>query len=181
MPSTLPSDAARATRSYLRTADRLLPGGVIACAVGGSLALGCYRPGRSDIDVVAVIADEWAARADLVRRLRPLHLSQIPRLALRAGRAKGGSACSNTVVIGESDVGRPVGAISPIASHVGEIFESGTGFDVNPVVWKELVDGGITFEDAPSTDGASIRNRTRCFPGSARTCAATGRPWPNSC
>jgi hypothetical protein len=144
MPSTLPSDAARATRSYLRTADRLLPGGVIACAVGGSLALGCYRPGRSDIDVVAVIADEWAARADLVRRLRLLHLSQIPRLALRAGRGKGVSACCNTVFIGESDVGRPVGAISPIASHVGEIFESGTGFDVNPVVWKELVDGGIT-------------------------------------
>src|SRR5699024_4389016 len=103
MPSTLPSVAARATRSYLRTADRLLPGGVLACAVGGSLALGCYRPGRSDIDVVAVIADEWAAHADPVRRLRLPHLSQIPRLALRAGRGKGVSARCNTVFIGESD------------------------------------------------------------------------------
>src|SRR5699024_12738768 len=118
MPSTLPSDAARATRSYLRTADRLLPGGVIACAVGGSLALGCYRPGRSDIDVVAVIADEWAARADLVRRLRLRHLSQIPRLALRASGGKGVSACCNTAFIGECHDVLPVAAIPPHASHV---------------------------------------------------------------
>jgi hypothetical protein len=149
MPPTLPSDAARATRSYLRASDQLLPGGIIACAVGGSLALGCYRPGRSDIDLVAVIADEWATRADLIRRLRLLHLSQIPRLVLRAARGKGVSACCNTVFIRESDVSRPVGAISPIASHVGEIFESGAGFDVNPVVWKELVDGGITVRGRP--------------------------------
>src|SRR5699024_12388418 len=88
MPPTLPSDAARATRSYLRASDQLLPGGIIACAVGGSLALGCYRPGRSDIDLVAVIADEWATRADLIRRLRLLHLSQIPRLVLRAARSE---------------------------------------------------------------------------------------------
>ncbi|WP_209324397.1 hypothetical protein [Brevibacterium renqingii] len=144
MPPSLPSDAARATRSYLRAADRLLPGGVVACAVGGSLALRYYRPGRSDIDLVAVVADEWATRADLIRRLRLLHLSQMPHLALRAVRGKGISACCNTVFIRQSDISRPVSAISPIASHVGEIFEPGAGFDVNPVVWKELVDGGIT-------------------------------------
>lgn len=149
MPPTLPSDAARATRSYLRAADQLLPGGVIACAVGGSLALRCYRPSRSDIDLVAVIADEWATQPDLIRRLHLLHLSQIPRLALRALRGKGVSACCNTVFIRESEVSRPVSTISPIASHVGEVFESGTGFDVNPVVWKELEDGGITIRGRP--------------------------------
>lgn len=152
MPPTLPSDAARATRSYLRAADRLLPGGVIACAVAGSLALGCYRPGRSDIDLVAVIADEWRSHPELIRRLRLLHLSQLPRLALRAARGKGVSACCNTVFIPESEVGRPVTQIRPTASHTGEIFDPTGAFDVNPVVWKELADNGITVRGRPVTD-----------------------------
>ncbi|GAA1522645.1 nucleotidyltransferase domain-containing protein [Brevibacterium permense] len=78
MSAPLPPDAATAIRSYLRAADRVLPGGIIACAVTGSIALGAYRPGRSDIDLVAVIADEWLDRPDLIRRLRLLHLSQGP-------------------------------------------------------------------------------------------------------
>lgn len=78
MPRTLPAEASRAIRTYLRAADRILPGGIIACAVSGSIALGAYRPGRSDIDLVAVIAEEWRHRRDLIARLRPLHLSQLP-------------------------------------------------------------------------------------------------------
>lgn len=144
MDSMLPQDAANAIGSYLRTADRLLPGVVTACAVGGSIALGAYRPGRSDIDVVAVISDEWKERRGLMSRLRLLHLSQLPRLSVRAGRGLGFSACCNTVFIWESDVSRPVTQIRPIASHVGEIFEPTEAFDVNPVIWKQLVDGGIS-------------------------------------
>jgi hypothetical protein len=141
-----------ALRSYLRAADRILPGGIIACAVTGSIALGAYRPGRSDIDLVAVIADEWRKRPDLIRRLRALHLSQIPRLTARAASGKGVSACCNTAFIWESDVSEPVTAITPIASHTGELFEAGGAFDVNPVVWKELVDGGITVRGRPITE-----------------------------
>ncbi|MFP3454482.1 hypothetical protein R0K30_23050, partial [Bacillus sp. SIMBA_154] len=40
MSTQLPPDAATAIRSYLRFADRILPGGIIACAVTGSIALG---------------------------------------------------------------------------------------------------------------------------------------------
>lgn len=147
MSAPLPPDAATAIRSYLRAADRVLPGGIIACAVTGSIALGAYRPGRSDIDLVAVIADEWLDRPDLIRRLRLLHLSQVPRLG--ATRGRGVSACCNTVFIAESEVSRPVTQISPIASHTGEIFDSHGAFDVNPVIWKELVDGGITVRGRP--------------------------------
>ncbi len=145
----LPPDAATAVRSYLRLADRILPGGIIACAVTGSIALGAYRPGRSDIDLVAVIADEWLDRPDLIRRLRLLHLSQVPRLVVEAARGRGVSACCNTVFIAESEVSRPVTEIRPIASHTGEIFDSHGAFDVNPVIWKELVDGGITVRGRP--------------------------------
>jgi hypothetical protein len=149
MSTQLPPDAATAIRSYLRIADRILPGGIIACAVTGSIALGAYRPGRSDIDLVAFIADEWLDRPDLIRRLRLLHLSQVPRLVVGAARGRGVSACCNTVFIAESEVGRPVTEIRPIASHTGEIFDANGAFDVNPVVWKELVDGGITVRGRP--------------------------------
>lgn len=146
MSAPLPPDAATAIRSYLRTADRLLPGGIIACAVTGSIALGAYRPGRSDIDLVAVIAEDWRTRPDLIRRLRLLHLSQVPRLTVGAVRGRGVSACCNTVFIAESEVSRPVTEIRPIASHTGEIFDPDGAFDVNPVIWKELVDGGVSVQ-----------------------------------
>lgn len=144
MHSQLPGDVASAVKSYLKAADRLLPGAIIAGAVGGSIALDAYRPGRSDIDIVAVISEEWRSRRDLMRGLRLLHLSQLPRLALRAARGLGVSACCNTAFIWESEVSMPVTRIRPIASHTGEIFDSSGAFDVNPVVWKELADGGIT-------------------------------------
>ena len=144
MHSQLPGDVASAVRSYLGAADRLLPGTIIAGAVAGSIALDANRPGRSDIDIVAVIGEEWRSRPDLIRRLRLLHLSQLPRLALRAARGLGVSACCNTAFIWESEVSMPVTRIHPIASHTGEIFDSSGAFDVNPVVWKELADGGIT-------------------------------------
>lgn len=146
MTAKLPVDAAQAIRSYLRIADRILPGGIIACGVTGSIALGAYRPGRSDIDLVAVIAEDWRTRPDLIRRLRLLHLSQVPRLTVGAVRGRGVSACCNTVFIAESEVSRPVTEIRPIASHTGEIFNPDGAFDVNPVIWKELVDGGVSVQ-----------------------------------
>ena len=80
MDPTLPKDVAYAVGAYLRSADQLLPGAVTACAVGGSIALDAYRPGRSDIDVIAVLSDEWKGHRSLMARLRLLHLSQVPRL-----------------------------------------------------------------------------------------------------
>lgn len=152
MDSTLPQDAARAVESYLRTADQLLPGAITACAVGGSIALGAYRPSRSDIDLVAVVDDEWKQRRGLMARLRLLHLSQLPRLLARATHGQGFSACCNTVFIWASEATQPVTEIHPIASHVGEIFDSSGAFDVNPVIWKELVDGDISIRGGPASN-----------------------------
>ena len=140
---SLPREVARATGSYLRAADWLLPGGITACAATGSLALGAYREGISDIDLVAVVADSWRGRRDLVPRLRLLHISQFPRISARLVRGLGVSATCNTSVIWASDVGRPVSQIRPVASHVGEQFVAGRSFDVNPVMWWELASGGI--------------------------------------
>ncbi|MCF2572421.1 aminoglycoside adenylyltransferase domain-containing protein [Brevibacterium sp. UCMA 11754] len=152
MDSTLPEEAAHSVESYLRVADRLLPGAVTACAVGGSIALDAYRPGRSDIDVIAVLSDEWKDHRSLMVRLRFLHLSQVPRLTVRAARCMGFSACCNTVFVWQSEITRAVTEIHPVASHVGEVFDSQGAFDVNPVIWKELVDGGISVRGGPVSD-----------------------------
>ncbi|MBM6591579.1 aminoglycoside adenylyltransferase domain-containing protein [Brevibacterium sp. RIT 803] len=152
MDSRLPEEAARAVESYLRIADRLLPGAVTACAVGGSIALDAYRPGRSDIDVIAVLSDEWKDHQSLMARLRLLHLAQVPRLTVRAARGMGFSACCNTVFVWQSEITRAVTEINPVASHVGEVFDSQGAFDVNPVIWKELVDGGVSVRGSPVSD-----------------------------
>ena len=152
MDSTLPEEASRSVESYLRVADRLLPGAVIACAVGGSIALDAYRPGRSDIDVIAVLSDEWKDHCSLMARLRLLHLSQVPRLTVRAARGLGFSACCNTVFVWQSEISRAVTEIHPVASHVGEVFDAQGAFDVNPVIWKELIDGGISVRGGPVSD-----------------------------
>ncbi|GAA1070655.1 nucleotidyltransferase domain-containing protein [Tsukamurella spumae] len=133
-----------AVRRYLTAADRLLPGSVTAAALGGSVALGAYRPGASDLDLVAVLDDSSRGRPGLMRRLRLLHLSQVPRVAGRIARGLGFSATVNTSFVWASDLRRPVTRIDPVASHVGEIFEARRAFDVNPVVWAELIHGGVT-------------------------------------
>lgn len=139
----LSEEVRRASRSYLAAADRLLPGALTAVAAGGSVALGAYRPQASDIDLIATIGDEWRGHSGLLPRLRALHVSQFRRLLGRAVRGKGFSACCNTSFVWESELSLPVTHIAPIASHVGEIFEPRGAFDVNPVVWHELLHGGI--------------------------------------
>lgn len=143
MEVVLPEEVRRASRSYLATADRLLPGAVTSLAVGGSVALGAYRPTASDIDLIAVIDDVWRDHFGLIARLRALHLSQFPRLLGRAVRGMGFSACCNTSFVWASEISQPVTRIKPIASHVGETFNAKGAFDVNPVIWHELLHGGV--------------------------------------
>jgi Domain of unknown function (DUF4111)/Nucleotidyltransferase domain len=52
--ATLPADVARTCAAYLTLADRYAPGQVEGLYLQGSVALGDYRPGVSDIDFVAV-------------------------------------------------------------------------------------------------------------------------------
>ncbi|HIW90514.1 MAG TPA: DUF4111 domain-containing protein [Candidatus Corynebacterium avicola] len=140
----LPASIDRAVTSYLAAADRLLPGAGTDLAVAGSTALGAYRDGASDIDLVAVLDDQWRGRRDLIPRLRLLHLSQGPRILGRLVRGLGVSATCNVSFVWNSELRLPVSQLRPVASHVGELFQPQGSFDVNPVVWHELVNGGIT-------------------------------------
>lgn len=129
---------------YLATADRLLDGVLTGFYVVGSVALGAYRPRRSDIDFVAVVARDLDH--DQLRRLRRAHLRiglWTAARAMQEGRSPR-TGTLNGVFIRQADIRTPVTEIVPVASQVGERFFVGrVGSDVSPVAWKVLVERGI--------------------------------------
>jgi len=128
---------------YLRLADRLLPEKIAGFYLTGSVALGAYRPGRSDIDFVAVL-DGDTSRAE-VGRLRLLHAISTASTgwrAVRDGQSVFSGTC-NGVFVHSDDLSRPVSRIIPVASHCGETFSVGQAPTINPVDWKVLAEHGI--------------------------------------
>jgi Domain of unknown function (DUF4111)/Nucleotidyltransferase domain len=139
----LPDEARRRVDRYLRHVDRFLPGRVLGLYVVGSAALDAYRPGHSDLDVVAVT--DGAFGADDLRRLRLVHVAAGAGSAARSlvrGRLRIPGTV-NAVYVAAGDLSLPVTTIVPVASHVGHEFHAGRGFDVNPVVWSVLATRGI--------------------------------------
>jgi hypothetical protein len=139
---------------YLGIADGLLPGRITGFYLVGSAALGAWRPGRSDIDFVAVV-DRPFDRTDL-RRLRAVHAAAgvgSTVRALRRGHLMIPGTC-NGAYVAAADLERPVTEIVPQASHTGMRFAAGRAFDVNPVQWKVLAESGIAVRGpAPSALG----------------------------
>jgi hypothetical protein len=140
----VPATVARTVGRYLDDVDRLLPGAVTGFYVVGSVALGAYRDGRSDVDFVAVV-DEDLGPAGL-RRLRVVHVRSGARtasVAVRHRRSPLTGTC-NGVFVRRADLGKPVGEIAPVAAHTGTTFTTGpVGSDVSPVAWKVLGERGI--------------------------------------
>lgn len=134
--------AKRNAQRFLSFADRMFGERLVGFYIVGSAALGDFRPDRSDIDFIAVLdpsvrGDCWRARAaQLVSGAR----TGVP--ALLRGRTALPGTC-NGVYLSAEQLQRPVSQITPIASHNGIAFECGSGFDVNPVVWKTFADHGI--------------------------------------
>ncbi|MEU8246329.1 aminoglycoside adenylyltransferase domain-containing protein [Nonomuraea sp. NPDC048916] len=139
-----PDDVARAVSRYLSASDRLVPGRVCGFYVVGSAALGAWRAGRSDIDFVATVDGDLAEHG--MRRLALLHkVGNVPaawQALVRARPTIPGTL--NGAFVSAGDLGKPVTRIRPLASHSGPSFARGRGFDVNPVVWKVLLERGIT-------------------------------------
>ena len=140
----LPREVRTAIAAYLRDADRLIPGQLAGCYLVGSTALGAYRPGRSDIDLIAVLESGPLTGARLLRRLRALHLAQAPRVLGRAAGTGRLHATCNVAFVAAEQMPRPVTSIEPTGSHNGHEFFAGAAFDVNPVMWQVLAERGIT-------------------------------------
>lgn len=126
---------------YLGTADRLLPGRISGFYLVGSAALGAWRADRSDVDFVAAVDGPVD-----VRRLRLLHgLGNVGTAASALVRGRFGlPGTMNGSFVDSADLGKPVTEIRPVASHSGRSFTVGRGFDVNPVMWKVLLEKGVT-------------------------------------
>ncbi|MFG1946478.1 aminoglycoside adenylyltransferase domain-containing protein [Nonomuraea sp. NPDC048826] len=140
----LPADATPAISRYLAAADRLLPGRIRGFYLVGSIALGAWREGRSDIDFVATVDGDLSERD--IRRLALLHkagnVTAAWQALVRARPSIPGTV--NGVFVAARDLGEPVTRIRPIASHSGPSFQRGRGFEANPVVWKILLEKGVT-------------------------------------
>lgn len=162
-PAVVHPSVTRVVERYLADADRLLPGAVVGFYVVGSVALGSYRPGRSDVDFVAVLGDgggdaDGGDHSDggddsdsdtgpaRLRRLRALHAASGLRTAataVRHGRSPLTGTC-NGVFLRWVDLATPVSEIAPVASHTGIGFTVGAaGSDVSPVAWKTFAERGI--------------------------------------
>jgi hypothetical protein len=133
-----------AARRYLGQVDRLLPGVIEGFYLVGSVALGAYRPQRSDIDFIAVLAS-GGGRQDL-RRLRIQHaLSGICTAATALeNRRSPLTGTLNGVFVRKEDLQKPVTEIPAAASHTGTRFRTDhPGSDLSPVAWKVFAERGV--------------------------------------
>lgn len=139
----IPPDVWARAQRYLAVADATLPAPVPACYLVGSVALGDYRPGRSDVDlVVAVDAAPGQIGAVTLRRLSARVNAARGMVNLARGRwSLPGTV--NAVLVPVSQLARPVSAIEPLGAHVGGSVVVGSAFDVNPVVWTVLATRGL--------------------------------------
>lgn len=136
-----PEPVERAVGRYLRLVDRFRPADVAGLYVIGSVALGAYRHGRSDIDVIAVV--DGTGDVDL-RRLRAVQIASglgtAPTALRRFDPSFPGTV--NATYVRAADLTRPVSDIVPLATHVGAELLQGKG-DVNPVQWKVFAERGL--------------------------------------
>ncbi|CAM5484484.1 hypothetical protein ADK78_04910 [Kitasatospora aureofaciens] len=141
---------------FLSHADRLCPGLVEGLYLTGSVALGDFRPGRSDIDYVAVSG----------RRPSEADVAALER-AHAATRARHRRPYFDGVHVTWSDLaGSSADCAGAARTHMGR-FRAGGGFEVNPVTWSVLakhavpVRGPAPGEFDVAVDAAALRDWTR--------------------
>jgi hypothetical protein len=150
----LPRDAAE---DLLARLDRVVPGRIEGFYLVGSASMGAFRPGRSDVDFVAIVDGDF--RPAELRRLRALHVggwvsALIHDTALRRRRP----LVCNGVYLKAGDLSRSPLEVTPLAGHVSGRFRAAprTGFDVNPVTWYVLARHGVALR-GPNRDRLQVR------------------------
>ncbi len=165
---------------YLRQVDLAAPGAIEGFYVVGSTALGAFRPGRSDVDFVAVSGDGLpVVELDLLRRAqRRLYAADLAHTFLRPPW-RWPLTC-NGVFVRWADLGRSPLTAVPIASHSSWRFTAGAGFDVNPVTWRVLAEHGIAVR-GPAPDCLDIhRDETELRRWCLQNLDSYWRRWANS-
>lgn len=132
----LPATVRRDIEAYLAAADGALPGFVEGLYVVGSIPLGDYRPAISDVDLVAVCAERPSQRQ--LGALSALHRPSHPNV--------------DVLYVTASELGSDPRELSLPHSLEGE-FKPESGFNANPVVWRQLATAAIPIRGPRLTDG----------------------------
>jgi hypothetical protein len=138
-------DVASALGTYLEIADSTVPGLIEGLYVVGSYALDDWLPGRSDIDVVAVLAepatdDDFGALLTahaLLNEHQPRPHIDGPYLAW-----------ADLIAAPATGLHRPW-------ALDGELHHDGDCFEINPVTWYTLATHGVTVR-GPAAEKLSI-------------------------
>lgn len=156
-PAGLPGAALAAADDLLARLDRALPGRIEGFYVVGSACLGAFRPDRSDVDFVAIVADGKLGAGEL-RRLRAIHLGRWgAALARDLVIARRWPLVCNGSYLAPDALSRSPLEITPLAGHVaGRFGVAQPGFDVNPVTWHTLAHHGVAIR-GPEPDRLEIR------------------------
>ncbi|MFH8348851.1 aminoglycoside adenylyltransferase domain-containing protein [Streptomyces sp. NPDC018045] len=119
-------------RAFLASTDRLCPGLVEGLYLTGSIALGDFRPGRSDIDFVAVTARRLAA-AD-VAALEQAHAET---------RARHPRPYFDGVHVTWQDLAAGFASCPAVPYTLRGRFRTGDAFEVNPVTWTVVAQHAV--------------------------------------
>lgn len=151
----LPEPSARLVDRFLTRLDRALPGVIDGFYIVGSLALGGFRVGRSDIDFVATTTGRLSPCA--LKALRTVHRWSYADGVLRTVTSPPRSwpLVCNGMFVRREDLASPPATVTAMASQSAGGFTVGAGFDVNPVTWWTLAHRGIAVR-GPSPDGLAV-------------------------
>ncbi|WP_326824312.1 nucleotidyltransferase domain-containing protein [Streptosporangium sp. NBC_01756] len=122
-------DVTTATRAYLTLVDDQAPGLVDGFYLVGSLALGDYRPGQSDIDFVARMAAE--PTPEQIAALGRVHAELSTPMPF-----------DGVYVTADDLLGDPTRSADRPHAYEGR-FEVGDSFEVNPAVWQTLAQSPV--------------------------------------
>ncbi|QNE21881.1 DUF4111 domain-containing protein [Kribbella qitaiheensis] len=131
---SLPDDVAATTSQYLDLIDKALPGRVVGLYLTGSIPLDDYRPGRSDIDGVVVLAEPLK---DL-DPAREVH-AQLPQ-----------EPAFDVTYLTAAELASPPDASKPVVFTLDGAFnEARNGGPVSPVLWSELARQSLAVRSTP--------------------------------
>jgi Domain of unknown function (DUF4111)/Nucleotidyltransferase domain len=162
---------------YLDRLDRRLPGVVTGFYVVGSIALGGFRPGRSDIDFVATLERELSPGE--LAALRDVHRRASVGEGLRTlttGPRSWPLVC-NGVFVRREDLPLSPQTVTAVASQTAGRFVAGKGFDLNPVTLWTLAHGGIAVQGVPGQELAIYLDDAELRAWTAANLLSYWRPW----
>jgi hypothetical protein len=132
-PDDLPPAVRAVTEAYQATIDRLVPGLVTGLYLTGSVALGDYRQGRSDVDFVAVCADRPDVEA--IGALREAH-AEI--------RARFPAPAFEGMYVTAEDLAAGPDATPAVPYHHDGAFHPAGRHNLTPIILHELADHAVT-------------------------------------